>query len=140
MPTLASTLVRRGGGRVRFAQLGGAFLAAHFHGLSADADLDGVVVQRVVAGGAGLFAHARAHVRDSSDAPIGQRHWTARGTTALSKTLAMQRRLPELAGRAPVRLLERRAEMAVAGEAQVQAERGEVVVFAQQVQRARLFP
>ena len=47
----------------------------------------------------------------------------------------MQRRLPELAGRAPVRLLERRAEMAMAGEAQVQAERGEVVVFAQQVQR-----
>ncbi len=40
-----------------FAQFLRAFLAARLDGAAADGDLDGVLVQRVIAGGASLFGH-----------------------------------------------------------------------------------
>ena len=45
--------------------------------------------------------------------------------------------LSERGGRAAVDLAERRREVAVAGEAEVESERGEVVVLREQVQRPR---
>src|SRR5262245_54361529 len=51
-----------GGGSLRFLQLFRAFVAADFDDLAADLHLDGVVVELVVAGRAGSFAHDRSPV------------------------------------------------------------------------------
>jgi len=49
--------------------------------------------------------------------------------------LATERRLPELRGRATVGLAEGSAEMAVAGEAEVQAQSSQVVILREKIQR-----
>ena len=49
----------------------------------------------------------------------------------------MQRQLPELRGRTAVNLAERGAEMTVAGEAEVEAKSGQVVILPEEIQRPR---
>ena len=53
------------------------------------------------------------------------------------QSLAMQRRLPEFRRRAAVSLAEGGAEMAVAGEAEVKAESGQVIILREKIQRPR---
>src|SRR5581483_8837991 len=106
---------RRGG--MRLPQLLRALVAAHLDGLAADLHFDGAGIQRAVAGGAGLLGHGFC----SSKSPqSGQRQETTRGRPPLSDSLA--NRAAELGRRAAVGLAERGAEMAVAGEAEVEAE------------------
>ena len=49
----------------------------------------------------------------------------------------MQRQLPEFRGRTTVHLPERRTEVAVAGEPQIQAEGSQIVILREKVQRPR---
>src|SRR5262245_51973159 len=64
----------------------------------------------------------------------GRNHSRAR-RAPLSESLAINRRALELGWRATVNRSERRAEVAMAGKAQLQAERGQVVIFREEVQR-----
>ena len=47
----------------------------------------------------------------------------------------MKRRLPELRGRPAISLAEGGAEMAVARKAEIQAQRGEIVILREEIQR-----
>ena len=51
--------------------------------------------------------------------------------------LTTQRRLPELRWRAAVSLAEDSAEMTVAGEAEIQAQSGQVIILREKIQRPR---
>ena len=125
-----------GRGRMRF-QLGRAFLAVD----STASRLSGPgwsnLLQRVVAGGAGFLGSWSVLQRSPGD--WGSDQWDRTTAQApLSKTLATgQRAACRNSRRRASCLLERGAEMAVTGEAEIGAQRVQVFVLREQVQRTR---
>src|SRR5262249_54953081 len=124
---------------LRFAQLDGTVLATHLDRLAADHDLDCFRVELAVARRTRFLRH-----RISSLAPetrqTGGNHAAANAAVRFFSdrrkgNLAPGRAL-ERGRRAAVGAPERSAEVAMAGEPEVLAERREIVVSLQEIERA----
>jgi hypothetical protein len=115
----------------------GTVFATDFNGLAGDGDLDGVVVEGIVARGASsschdLFLLTRGSGKDS-------RPWklVAGLSQSLEKwSLATESGAPEGGGGTSVSTTKGSGEVAVAGEADLEGESGEVVVVRKKVEGA----
>lgn len=123
--------------RIGFLQRLGTFLAADFDGRAAELDADRVMAEFAVAGGACGFLH-RLILRWVSR--LGQDHKTTGGTglaveffSDLSRPDA--RRALEFCRALAIGLAERGSEVAVARKAELEAERGQIVVLAEKIER-----
>ena len=123
-----------------FFQLLRALVAAHLNRIAADGDLDRIRISSQSQAAQVFSTMIILHEHPSPGAgnrPPGRERAIKIFSDLPEQALTMQRRLPELRGRAPVGLAEGGAEMAVAGEAEVQAQGGQVVILREEVERPR---
>ena len=116
----------------------GAVFATDFNGLAGDGDLDGVVVEGIVARGASSSCHNLFLL--TRDSGKDSRPWSL--VPGLSQSLekwslATESGAPEGGGGTSVSTTKGSGEVAVAGEADFEGERGEVVVLIEKVEGSR---
>ena len=125
---------------MRFLQLPGTVVTAHFNCLAADFDFDGISVQLAVASRTSRFNHGIAlpYPKSGSESsrPRSKRTPLSESLAICEKGLTTKRRLAELRRRTAVSFTKRGAEMAVTGEAEVQAQSGEVIILWEKIQCA----